>query len=77
MVASDDCSGSRQWICLAQHRIGGGNGKFTGGTGLHHIAIVDHAGDLAGSDAIGLADQDIVIVSVIVNDTGTQRGQDG
>src|SRR5216683_1033162 len=76
VVASNDMRSSREWISLTHHRISGSDSKLADCVRVHHVAKVDHADDLPAFPG-GVADQDIVVVGIIVNDTHAQRRQRG
>ena len=65
----------RQRVGLAEHRVGRADGKLAHSAGVHHVAEVDEAGDF------GLpthpADEHVVIVSIILNETHAKLRQHG
>src|SRR6266699_2255042 len=67
VVASNNMCGSREWIDLTHHCISSGDCKLADRVRVYHVAKVDHADDLPGSPG-EVANQDIVVVGIIVND---------
>ena len=74
MIATHQFHRRRYWVSFVEHGIGRGNRWFADGVGAHHITEVDNAGDdlvAPQQPAVGpIANEDIVIIAIIVDNTG-------
>ena len=79
MIASDDKCCNRQRVGFVENRIGDGDGRIADRIAVDHIAKVDDPDDLlvAHVDVCSAADNNVVIICVIVDNTFTQLRKQG
>jgi hypothetical protein len=71
VIGGKDGGGSGERIVVAEDGVGGGDGGFSDGDGLLHVAEINHREDLAGLRP-GRRDESVVVVGITVDDAATK-----